>query len=80
MVLGAYAVEAQGVKRVLLLRRGEGRRFVLAPRRFLRKLSRALLLRASAWFQDHCDRVQNQVLGRREYVTLAIESIESLID
>ena len=45
MVLGAYAVEAQGVKRILLLRRGEGRRFVLAPRRFLRKLSRALLLR-----------------------------------
>lgn len=68
MVLGAYAVETQGVKRVLLrvLRRGEGRRFVLASRRFLRKLSRALLLRASAWFQDHCDRVQNQVLGRRD--------------
>ena len=62
MVLGAYAVETQGVKRVLLLRRGEGRRFVLASRRFLRKLSRALLLRASAWFQDHCDRVQNQSL------------------
>ena len=66
MVLGAYAVETQGVKRVLLLRRGEGRRFVLASRRFLRKLSRALLLRASAWFQDHCDRDQNQVLGRRD--------------
>ena len=62
MVLGAYAVLAQGVKRVLLLRRGEGRRFVLVPRRFLRKLSRALLLRASAWFQDHRDREQNQSL------------------
>ena len=47
MVLGAYAVETQGVKRVLLLRRGEGRRFVLASRRFLRKLSRALLVESA---------------------------------
>ena len=39
MVLGAYAVETQGgVKRVLLLHRGEGRRFVLASQLFLRKL------------------------------------------
>ena len=66
MVLGAYAVETQGVKRVLLLRQGEERRFVLASRRFLIQLSPAHLLRASACFQDHCDRVQNQVLGRRD--------------
>lgn len=66
MVLGAYAVETQGEKRILSPRHREGRRFVLVSRRFLRKLSRALLLRASAWFQDHCDRVQNQVLGRRD--------------
>ena len=60
MVLGAYAVETQGETRILSPRHREGRRFVLVSRRFLRKLSRALLLRASAWFQDHCDRVQNQ--------------------
>ena len=64
MVLGSYAVETQGETRTRILspRHREGRRFVLVSRRFLRKLLRALLLRASAWFQDHCDRVQNQSL------------------
>ena len=59
MVLGAFSALPQGAARLLLLRVREGGRHALAAKRYLIKLSPAVLLSASASFEAKRDEVIN---------------------